>query len=159
MKFLLGIFLAGGVLVASAYVLLHTEEAPLAVVHQEAPPPVPAEMPKPKSLSTEEFRGLAAEAVKALPLREDGWEPGRPLPLFQAAESLRPVNDALKSSPELVDEGMLLYKDCANSRRYSEMVMALCFFYMHELAKSSGKGLPRYAAPPEIKALAEKLGR
>lgn len=173
------IFLALAVLivVGSGALLLHTQQAPLVSVNETVEPalePVTVPTPAPvsdvaapaapvKHMSTEEFRALGAEVMKALPTKADLKKltdeeaHGTPAPIITAGVELGKIAEAIADDPALEAEAITLYRECAASPQHPDSVRALCYSNYKRLAKKTGADFDQTVVKKYLRDLADRL--
>lgn len=114
-------------------------------------------------LTLEEFRVLAQQVSKSLPTKQDLKKISpedahlSPSPVLAAGESLGRIAEAVYNEPNLGEEAMVFYLDCANAPMYPDSVRALCYSNYKSLAKKLGRVIEQSTVPAAIRQLADKL--
>lgn len=162
--------LAVGIVVGAGALLLTTRQAPdvetpatFERVEDTQLPDSASDLSGAKHLSTEEFRALGAEVMKALPRKEDLQKikaeesNGTPPALIAAGVELGKISEAAANEPALEAEAVTLYRECAASPQHPDSVRALCFSNYKRLAQKTGAPVDEAVASKAIRQLAEKL--
>jgi hypothetical protein len=167
------------VLLGTGAILLNTHQAPdiyesspptdteiiAPSLTDEAPPmPTPAsDVASVKHLSTEEFRALGAEVMRALPTKKDLQKlkdeeaHGTPPALISAGVELGKIAGAVANEPALESEAVTLYRECASSPQHPDSVRALCFSNYKHLAEKTGAPFNERVVKKYLRDLSEKL--
>ncbi len=115
-----------------------------------------------------QFRELAKEVMKALPLKEalqnlsDKEVHNTPKVLLQAGKELGRVAEALQANPELKKEGSKFYGACATAGGILSDVRALCLFHYDRLRgelASEGHAIQSLESDPRVPADVRELAR
>ncbi|MGE3262579.1 MAG: hypothetical protein AB7K68_12430 [Bacteriovoracia bacterium] len=165
------------VVIGAGAILLTTRQAPTTLeaasspaadaisgITDEVPAPLPvSDVASVKRLSTEEFRALGAEVMKALPNKNDlqrlreAETHGTPPALIAAGIQLGKIAEAVANEPALEAEGITLYRECAASPQHPDSVRALCYSNYKRLSEKAGIPVNQYVVSKSLRQLAEKL--
>jgi len=129
------------------------------------PAATPAPIADRTKMSASDFKTLSQKTMAMLPTTaivkerpEDDFHHAPP-ELIQSSQWLGKVADAIQSNPELLEEGLRFYDDCARNSEFFVATRAVCLSNLKDLHARSGSRYPYNPSdyPEEVVRVANKL--